>query len=341
MAIYKKILRFIPISTAIVISFFVILILTFFIIISIEYVDITGEIKPIEFQLIQPKIEGVLKKKYFKEGDLVKKGDTLIEMDSAYNSDEMNKLIIEKDSLTKQTGYHEKNKKNLLEMQRINKLKGEKDLADLKLQIGVLISERDYQKKAYDFQYLLLEDASRILSLNNEITQNKNKVTQLEFQIHQLQDNINNSKIYAQTDGLIIEDDDSIKEDSIYSPGVQIQKLYPNGKVYAEIKIPEGKIAKIEVNQNVILYVTALPFIQYKVFKGKLVSLKKTTLNVQASILNSNQGFYLGKVVIDDPYFEIRNENDFKIKSLLFGMSLNGKIAVGKTNLVNKLLGLQ
>jgi len=84
-------------------------------------------------------------------------------------------------------------------------------------------------------------------------------------------------------------------------------------------------------------------YTKYKVFKGKLMSLKKTTsmTGSTSSIINGGGSYYIGKVQIEDPFFEIKDEKEIRSKSLIFGMTLKGKIVVGKSNLINRLLNLE
>jgi len=322
---------------------FMVLLVIFVIIYSAEYVEITGEIRPEEYQIVSPKVSGIVLKKHFKDGDIVKKGDLLIEINSTEYEYKLSQLITEKDILESLLVYQEENYKFLNQEIDISNIKRKNDLKDYNLQRGQTLSEKDYQNKLYNSRLEELSNLKKLLSSNYDYQKNKKDLESLLFKIKEYELKISESKIYAQLDGIVIEDDDNIKEGYYFEEGNKVQMIFSNDKIYAQIIIPEKKIVKVELEQKVIIYITALPFTKYKVFKGKLMSLKKTTsmTGSTSSIINGGGSYYIGKVQIEDPFFEIKDEKEIRSKSLIFGMTLKGKIVVGKSNLINRLLNLE
>ena len=335
-------------SRWIIISFVLMLlslIIFFVVMYSIEYVEADGIIKPIDYQLIAPKIAGIVKKIYFKDGDVVKNGDLLAELESKDFEFQITNSQNGKEKLESLIKYQEYNLYLLLEKQKLTIAKRDKEFSDniLKKQNGI-ITEKEYNEFIYQKNLTEISEKSEISSLNNEIKQNKLKLDSIIKNIEYNKDLIDNCKIYSQLDGVVIEEDNTLKESRYFTAGQQIFYVFSDTNVYAEVNIPEKKIPKIELNQKVKLFITALPWTRYKVFKGVLVSVKKTTpsvANTQTTVQNTKTNFYIGKIEITDPYFKIKSQENIRNKKLIFGMTLKAKISVGKSNLIKKLLELE
>ena len=328
-------------ATIIFVAIFLCIMTVFVFLYSTNYVEVEGVVKPGEYQLITPRISGVLKKKHFKDGDPVSKNDLLIEMESENYINELHKLEIEKTILADYILFQEKRKKLLHHERQIQTRKTNYELYSLKAARGYKISEKDYQEKIAQIKLSKLSLEKDYLFLENNLETNRNKLKSLLIDIAETRQKIAYCKVHSEINGIIIEDDDCIKEGRFFSEGDKIQEVYSNMDIFAQLYIPESKIAKIRLGQTVKLYVTAIPYTKYKVFEGKIISLKETTSNLTDNSQLRKKAFYIAKVQIDSPYFKMKDKKNFEIKKLIFGMTLKAKINIGKTTFLYRFIDFE
>ncbi len=317
-------LKYLKVIFITVILLFITVLTTFILINSIDYVEVRGEIKPLEFQDITPKISGIIKKCYFKDGDPVNAGNLVLEMDSKEYKLSLASLSSKRELLLSRNNFL-KSDMELFLMERslfLNKLK--KDLNDLNIKKNnEMISQKEYDNEIYKLEVEELSGRERLLTFENDLKQSAREMDSISADIDTIKDKIDKCRVESQIDGIIVDEDSRIKEGIYYNSGEIIQKIFGNNSVYAEVYIPDRKVIKVEINQKVKLFVDAIPYSKYRTFEGRLVSLKETKTR------NRTEG-YIGKVLIDDPFFKIRNINDVQTKKLFFGLKLNARIYTGK-----------
>lgn len=313
------------------IIFFICIMIFFLFINSIHYIEVTGIIKPLNYQIITPINSGVIKNIYFNDGDYVKVGDLVVEMeDIDYQIQiknyriEKEKLILLNERLQKESEIFE-NRINTNKKIRIRKT----EEMHVRKSCGS-ISEIEYHDTLNKLEIDELNEKFEGIKYNYEVEENIKKIESIENNITHLEMMINKTKIYSKLYGIIIDIDDSVKVGGFFESGIIIQKIYSNNTIYAEVYIPEKNIPKVDLNQKAKIFMTSLPYTKYKVFTGQLEDLKKS----------SDKSIYIGKIEIFDPFFKIKSINELKTKELMFGMSLKARINVGRESLIKKFLGL-
>jgi len=312
----------------------IVMLVLFFIIFGKDIVEVNGVIAPYEYQEISPLVDGVLKTKRFVDGDLIRKNDTVIEIDSDNLQKQLSLKEIELKRIEKLISISEQKLDLMKKRIEIQKFQEEKDFtnAGFKYKNGI-ITKMEYEYIYTSKEVKKLSYEKDLIDSDFEIDNYKNQKYSIELEIKDIQKKINQCVVSSDINGLIVEKDDTIKENKYYTPKDVILSIYSTGKIYAEVMIPEGNISKIEAGQPVKIFINSLPYTKYKVFTGTLVMIKKTT--------DKTSGFYTGKVEIHDPYFELKDRKDLKEKKLIFGMTLRGKIEVGKLSLIKKFMGIE
>ncbi len=328
----KNPLKYLKFILAAVLSVFVCAVTVFLIINNVDYIEVEGEIKPVEYQIISPKISGIIKKCFYKDGDSVRKGSVVMEMDDREYELDLEALS-DKKALQSMKIDSLKGKLNLYTRERsLFTGKMYKDLSDLKIKRdNDIISQSEYEDEVYKLKEEKLSQDDRVMSVENDFTQLSKEMDSISTEIDSMKDKIDKCSIYSLLDGIIVDEDSRIKEGVYYNSGDVIQKIYANNDAYAEVYIPERKIIKVELNQKVKLFVDAVPYTKYKTFDGRLVSLKETKDK------DTSSG-YTGKVLIEDPFFKMKNINDIKTKKLLFGLKLRARLYTGKRSLLDYII---
>lgn len=312
---------------------FIIIVTIFSYIYSTDYIELNGIIRPLEYQIITSKIPSVLEDKLYTDGMSVKRNQKITQFFSQDYLNRANTLKVDKTNLlrtiedTKLRFEILKKKNEVMSERRETELK----FTNFRFNNGVITKEK-YLEEKYRKEIEALDAKAELLSLESEITSKVNALNKIELEINNTNKLLEQCSVYSKLDGIVIENDDSIKEGRHFSPGEPIATIYSFDKIYSEIMIPETEIAKVEVNQPVKLFINALPYTKYKVFEGKLLSIKKDA--------TKGTNFYYGKVEIYDPSFDVKNSQILKNKKLVFGMSLKAKIIVGRKNLFKKLFKL-
>ncbi len=320
----KEPLKFLKVIFITIILLFIAVMTTFILINSIDYVEVRGEIKPLEYQDITPKISGIIKKCYFKDGDPVYPGNVVLEMDSREyelslaSLDSKRELLITKSNFLKSGMELMSRERTLL----LNKLKNDLNDLDIKKNSDI-ISQKEYDDEVYKLRIEEISGREKYLALESEMKQSARELDSISADIESIRDKIDKCRVVSRIDGIIVDEDNRIKEGTYYNSGEIIQKIFAGNSVYAEVYIPDRKVIKVQINQKVKLFIDAVPYNKYRTFDGRLVSLKETKTKDQ-------QKGYIGKVLIEDPFFKIKTMNDEQTRKLIFGLTLNARIYTGK-----------
>lgn len=313
-----------------IISFFIIFAL-FFIIFGVDKVKVEGVIKPLTFQVVTPKIQGNISKIHYKDGDLIKKGDLLVEIDDREFKQELVNREIERQRVALEAERQKAQLELLESKSELLSQKREQDLFYLNFQYEQKsISKKQYNERLMATKLEKLNSEHELSNAGYALQSSLLRLKELDLEIEGLKEKLENCRIYSQLDGVVMEENDELKEGRTLSPGEQIQVVYSSEKVFAELSIEESEISKVEPGQQVKIYVTGLPHRKYKVFEGRVQRLQR--------VKKDKVQYYKGIVEIDDPYFTIKSNNVSQTRRLLYGMTLRAEIIVGKKSLIKKFL---
>lgn len=224
-----------------------------------EEIENIGEIEPNQKVIVYSEVTGIVEKINIKEGDYVKKGTLIAQID-------YKKRKLDYENIENQIKAVEKNIENVKkDYERFSNLYkegvvSEKKLDDIKTSYEVLNYQLEGLKKQLEFAKIRMEEAF----------------------------------IYAPIDGVIgekfIDQGELITESSMMknSPIVSIIDI---DKVKVKIPVPQEDISKIKKGQNVIIKIDAYP---EREFKGRVFKLypeadpKTRTINVEVVIENQS-----------------------------------------------------
>lgn len=318
------------VTTIFIISFFIIFAL-FFIIFGVDKVKVKGVIKPLTFQLVTPKVQGNINKIHYRDGDMVKKGALLVEIDDRDFKQELSNREIERERVSLEAERQQAQLKLLENKSELLSDKREQDLFYLNVQKDLkTISKKQYNERIVGSKLEKLNSEHELSNAGYALKSSLLRLKELDLEIERLKEKLENCRIYSLIDGIVLEENDDLKEGRTLSPGEQIQMVYSSQKVFAELSIEEDDISKVEPGQEVKIYVTGLPHRKYKVFGGKVQRLQR--------VKRDKVQYYKGIVEVDDPYFTIKSNNELQTRRLLYGMTLRAEIIVGKKSLIKKFL---
>jgi membrane fusion protein, multidrug efflux system len=217
---------------------------------------------------IGSKILGRITKEYAEEGDSIKKGMLLAEIDITELNAQKKQTIASKNQFVAATSQAEA--KYLLDeesvkIQKINFQKAKDDLTRAKAQAdgGVITKEQfDHIQKAYESAQALLDAAqTELLVSKAQITSSQAAVENAQAQIGSTGAQLMNTRLYAPFDGIIARR--SLLTGDIAQPGQVIFTITNNKKLWVVIYLEETNIHDIKIGQKAIFTVDAFPGIKF------------------------------------------------------------------------------
>ncbi len=306
-----------------------ILILVVFIVIFIfvnftRYVETSGFLRPSKYHIIRTDIAGFIKNIYFEDGDIVKKDDILVELDTEDTAIDF--LSIEKE-------VENKNKElerlyeylNLLEKKfEVDKAKEEYNLNKSKvLKETGGITPFQFEKIKFDYESFILSYELSKSEIYSDINAYEIDLSKLVAQRDKLKLIIDKSKITSVADGILVNVSSEPLLNKLLKIGDPICYIYEDSNLIAEIKIPESQMAKVSKGQKVEITINAFPKEEYKIFEGTLSYISSDSI----------EGFYRAEVLLDTKTVNVKTKGLEEEKRLLFGLGLKAKINTGKGNI--------
>ena len=281
---------------------------------------------------VSPKIMGRINKIYVEEGDSVKQGEILAELDSADLLAQKqqfisNKLQAEAGKLQSEAKY-EYDVKNI-DVLKINVARAQEDFDRAKAQYsgGVLTKEQfDHLKKALETaeaQYTAAQ--AQTLVSKTQINSAEASVVSSQSQVDLINTQLKNTRLYSPVDGVIAKR--WLLPGDIANPGQSICTINNNLKFWVMVYLEETKIGKMHLNQNAIFTIDMYPGV---VFKGKIFEMGSTTASQFSLIPPSNASGNFTKVTQRIPLKisidGLKSEEKISSFRLLTGMSAVVKI---------------
>ena len=314
-----------------------------------EIVLVTGKIVPIgDVKEIQMPIGGIAKEILVNEGDTVKKGDLLIQLDKESSLAEFTTLI---ESL--------KLKERKLELKN-KEYQG--FISSRKNNIDVLASMEEVDKQILDKYYFLFQEGagSEVDYLRQKIKAQdsyktlKNAESELEIQsdiykqeLDEIRSQINEIR------GRLAENSVTQRYQSLTAPikGVvfdiqpkiigyaaqateTILKIVPESELEARIEIPSDDIGFVKDGMKVDISIDSYPSTDFGVITGKIYNISSDALEPDQSE-QRNVFSYPAKIILDSQVLKLDNGNELKLKA---GMSLNASVKLRKVSYLQLLL---
>lgn len=320
-----------------------------------EVLKINGTIRPVEnISTVQNIISGKISNVSYKTGQVVTKGEILLEIDPTQLESQKNSLqmqIRENEQKLKALNYiqlsiqTEKNKipsnfkeaslrfdvwKNTLSrLKKISELHfkeleeeqmlpismtTEKKLRDLQSQYE--ISLNDYQNSYLSFIHDVLSEIDTLI-LNNKLNYEK---------LIQVEDSLINTKIKAPISGFI-QETKAVNIDDWVTSGQELLRIVPfsENSLKVQLNVPANQAGKLEKGMTVKMRFPSLPYNEFGGAEGKIISIDPDIKPTQ------NNAYF---VVLCDLDKEILQDKKGKKYPLKVGLNVNARVILSKKTIL-------
>jgi membrane fusion protein (multidrug efflux system) len=268
---------------------------------------------------------------YFEEGDTVKTGSLLAELDSTDLLSQKRQAIAARDqSVANQLqsearfAYDQEN----IKVQDVNFAKAKDDFDRAKSQIaGDVISKEqfDHIQKAYETSKAQLDASNVQLGVSKaQIGASVATVENSKAQIGVISQQLTNTRLYAPMNGVIAKR--WLLAGDIAQPGQSIYTITQNKKLWVIVFLEETNIAKTHIGQKAIFTIDAFSGVK---FSGKIFSIGANTASMFSLIPANNASGNFTKVTQRIPIkvsIESANKGDIGSYKILAGMSVVMKL---------------
>jgi membrane fusion protein, multidrug efflux system len=281
---------------------------------------------------VSSKILGRINHLYVDEGDSVKKGSLLAELDSSDLLAQKKQAIAMKNQTyanqIQSEAKYEFDQDNIKIME-INFNKAQDDYSRSKSQFegGVTTKEQyEHAQKAFESAKAQLVSAKTQLNVSKaQISSSIASVENANAQIGVITTQINNTRLYSPINGVVARR--WLLPGDVVQTGQSIFTLNNNFKLWVAVYLEETNISGIHPNQKARFTVDAYPGI---VFIGKVISISSNTASQFSLIPPNNASGNFTKITQRIPLKisidGIENSNDHNNYKLLAGMSVVVKI---------------
>ena len=281
---------------------------------------------------VSPKIMGRISKLYVEEGDSVKQGQLIAELDSTDILAQKKQVIsgkaqteANKAQVEAKYKYDEKNIKVL--QIAVDRAKEDFDRSKTQFAGGVTTKEQyDHMKKSFETAQATLEAAqSQLLVSKSMIKSAETAVDGSKSQIGVINTQLNNTRLYAPVGGIVAKR--WLLPGDITQPGQSIYTVNNNSRFWVTVYLEETNVTSLKIGQKAIFTLDTYPNV---VFSGKIFTLGSTTASQFSLIPPSNASGNFTKVTQRVPIKisidGIEKGNKLDTYKLLTGMSAVVKI---------------
>jgi membrane fusion protein (multidrug efflux system) len=238
---------------------------------------------------VSPKIMGRISKLYVEEGDTVKRGQLLVELDSIDLLAQKQQVV----ALKSQTEANKAQTQAKLEYDEksikilqigLDKSKDDFDRAKAQFKGGVITKEQyDHLLKAQETAQAQLEAAqAQILVSKTMIKSAETAVVGAQAQIGVITTQLNNTRLYAPVEGIVAKR--WLLPGDIAQPGQSIYTINNDSKFWILVFLEETKMETLHNGQKAIFTLDTYPDV---VFTGKVFTMGSTTAS-QFSLIPPN-----------------------------------------------------
>jgi membrane fusion protein, multidrug efflux system len=281
---------------------------------------------------IGSKILGRISAIYGNEGDIVKEGILLAELDSTDMISQRNQSLALKTQATANLVQAEakySSDQKSIKVIEISLERASEDLNRAKSQSegGVITAEQfDHIKKAYETASAQLDAAKAQLTVSKSMISTASAaVESADSQVKVLNTQLRNTRLFAPADGIIAKR--WLLPGDIVQPGQSVLTLTISKNLWVVAFLEETKIAEVKEGQNVKFTIDAFGGVK---FSGKVFLVSSTTASVFSLIPASNASGNFTKVTQRIPVRisieSADNNRDISSLNILSGMSAVVKI---------------
>ncbi|VBB43509.1 Secretion protein HlyD family protein [uncultured Paludibacter sp.] len=247
---------------------------------------------------ISPKIMGRIAKDYVEEGDSVKQGQLVAELDSADLLAQKQQVLASKlqtvSGKTQAEAKYQFDTKNI-DVLRIGLERAKEDLDRAKTQFagGVATKEQfDHFKKAYETAEAQYEASKAQLAVSkSQIESAQAAISSSDAQINLINTQLKNTRIYAPDNGVIAKR--WLLPGDIANAGQSIFTLNNDSRFWVNVFLEETKMEKLHIGEKVLFTLDMYPDVT---FQGNIFEIGSTTASQFSLIPPSNASGNFTKV---------------------------------------------
>ena len=300
-----------------------------------EVIVAKGKLEPFgEVKKMQLPPSSVVKEILVRNGDLVQKGEILIELDQKALKEKLAFLI---------KSYAEiRNQLIEIENLRTEKIKSLTDNLQLNIDILQKLSPLFKEGAISEIQYLIQKN--KVSNLETSILQEKIesslKESQLNSKIAEIEYQIIESKVGLQYKSILSPVKGTIFDLKLTTPGYYnqinqpVMKIVPFEKLEADIEIPSRKIGFVKVGQSADISIDSFPSNDFGVLKGEVKSVGSDALSPNAEKQRSDYQ-YPATIKLNNQQLNLKNGTKLSLQA---GMSLTANIKLRKVSYLQLLL---
>jgi membrane fusion protein, multidrug efflux system len=259
------------------------------------YIDYSSYIKTDDAYLtsdnisVSSKLLGRVNKLYAEEGDSVRKGQLLVELDSM-DLLAQKAQVITAEAQTEATkaqaeAKYQLDEKNVKVLQiSLERIKEDFDRATAQFAGGVITKEQfDHAKKAVESAQAQLEASQAQSDVSKtQIKSAETAIATAQAQIDVISTQLHNTKLYSPTDGVVAKR--WLLPGDITQPGQSIFTINNNNKFWILVYLEETKLNLVHLGQSAKFTLDAFPGVT---FKGKIFTIGSSTAS-QFSLIPPN-----------------------------------------------------
>ena len=300
-----------------------------------EVIVAKGKLEPFgEVKKMQLPPSSVVKEILVRNGDLVQKGEILIELDQ--------KALREKLAFLIKSYAEIRNQLTEIENLRTEKIKSLNDNLQLNKDILQKLSPLFKEGAISEIQYLMQKN--KVSNLETSILQEKIesslKESQLNSKIAEIEYQIIESKVGLQYKSILSPVKGTIFDLKLTTPGYYnqinqpVMKIVPFEKLEADIEIPSRKIGFVKVGQSADISIDSFPSNDFGVLKGEVKSVGSDALSPNAEKQRSDYQ-YPATIKLNNQQLNLKNGTKLSLQA---GMSLTANIKLRKVSYLQLLL---
>ncbi|HLP04472.1 MAG TPA: HlyD family secretion protein [Paludibacter sp.] len=280
---------------------------------------------------VSPKIMGRVSRVYVQEGDSVKQGQLLAEIDSTDMIAQRNSVAVSKVSAqagkSQAVAKYEFDSKNV-EVLKINTERAKEDFERAKTQYagGVATKEQfDHAKKAFETAEAQFAAGKAQLQLSKtQVASSETSIASSQAQIDAIDTQLKNTRLYSPVDGVVAKR--WLLAGDVVNPGQSVYTVNNNSKFWVLVYLEETNMERLHIGQAARFTLDTYPD---AVFNGKIFYVGSTTASQFSLIPPSNASGNFTKVTQRVPV-KISIDSTEKGKKLAEYRLLTGMSAVVK-----------
>ncbi len=245
-----------------------------------------------------PKIMGRISKIYYEEGDSVKEGQLLAEIDSTDLLAQKQQILAAKAQTTAnksqtEAGYHLATKNVVVAQIGLDKSKEDFERAKIQFNGGVITKEQfDHFKKGLETAQAQLDAAKAQTEVSKSmINTAEAAIASSDAQLGVINTQLGNTKLYSPVNGVVAKR--WLLAGDIVQPGQSIYTINNDSKFWIQVYLEETKVENLNIGQSAKFTLDTYPD---EVFTGKIFTLSSTTASQFSLIPPSNASGNFTKV---------------------------------------------